>query len=147
MMVTLHDVDILARTLFGEARGEYGRSEGGLSALIAVANVVMNRMSEKSWYGATIAAVCLKPWQFSCWNRADPNYVIIKERIIDHPIFTICQGVAEAVAAGQWPDITKGSNHYHTAEMVRPPDWAREQDPILRIGRHLFYRLPGNRSS
>jgi len=144
-MPTPQDLDILARTIFGEARGEYGRCEGGLCALIAVANVIVNRVQEKSWYGTTIAAVCLKPWQFSCWNHSDPNYVIIKERIIDNPIFTICQHVAESVVQGLWPDITKSSNHYHATGMALPPDWSRGHNPIVRIGRHLFYRLPANR--
>lgn len=145
-MITSHDLDILARTIFGEARGEYGRCEGGLPALIAIANVIVNRVQEKSWYGTTITSVCQKPWQFSCWNHSDPNYVIIKERVIDHPIFMICQSVAEAVVKGQWPDITKGSNHYHATDMALLPDWSRGHNPKVRIGRHLFYRLSVNRS-
>jgi hypothetical protein len=33
-------VDILARTIYGEARGEYGHVEGSISALISVGNVI-----------------------------------------------------------------------------------------------------------
>lgn len=40
--MTHHDIDIFARTLYGEARGEY--KHHGAAALIAVANVIMNRL-------------------------------------------------------------------------------------------------------
>ena len=49
------DIDILARTIFGEARGEYEHVEGGISALIGVGNVVMNRVkAQKSHNGKSI---------------------------------------------------------------------------------------------
>lgn len=135
--------DILARTLFGEARGEYHRMEGGLSALIAIGNVVMNRVSQKSWYGANISDVCLKPWQFSCWNKGDPNYLLIKSRVMDDPLYFVCQDVAMAVMSGQWPDLTGGADHYHAIDLLQLPPWARRREPIRKIGRHLFYKLSG----
>jgi len=55
------DIDILARTIFGEARGEYDHPEGGMASLIAVGNVVMNRLQVKGRYGQSIQEVCLKP--------------------------------------------------------------------------------------
>ncbi|MES2252810.1 MAG: cell wall hydrolase, partial [Pseudomonadota bacterium] len=70
---TMGDIDILARTIYGEARGEYGRVDGGLAALIAVGNVIVNRTQQQTWFGRTVRDVCLKPYQFSCWNRNDPN--------------------------------------------------------------------------
>ena len=57
------DLDILARTLYGEARGEY--SSSGPAALIAVGNVIVNRFEKGGRFGKTLAEVCLKPKQFS----------------------------------------------------------------------------------
>jgi N-acetylmuramoyl-L-alanine amidase len=133
------DIDILARTIFGEARGEYGKLEGGMAALIAVGNVAVNRFKANGWYGQTIGEVCRKPWQFSCWNERDPNRkILIQEQIID-PVFTICYQVATKVILQEWPDLTKGSDHYHTISVN--PAWAQGQRPKVRLGQHIFYQL------
>ena len=75
--MTDHDLDILARTLYGEARGEYGTS--GPAAFIAIGNVIMNRFQRGGPYGKTITEVCLKARQFSCWNSNDPNRPLIQQ--------------------------------------------------------------------
>jgi len=70
----IEEVDVLARTLYGEARGE------GLLGLEAIANVIMNRLkiSRKKtngyWWGNSIVGICRKPYQFSCWNKDDLKY-------------------------------------------------------------------------
>ena len=74
MTVTEKDRDILARTLWGEARGE------SLAGQIAVAWTIRNRVNDgkdKSWWGEGYAGVCQKPYQFSCWNRNDPNFAYL----------------------------------------------------------------------
>lgn len=134
------DVQILARTLYGEARGEYYKLDGGLSSLIAVANVVKNRQDQQSWYGKTIGEVCQKPYQFSCWNPHDPNLKLISTMIMD-PLFETCITVAEMVINGRWPDLTKGCDHYHATTMSTLPLWALSAKPKIKIGRHLFYDL------
>lgn len=71
MTITEKDRDILARTLWGEARGESPVGQ------IAVAWTIQNRVNDgkaKSWWGEGYAGVCQKPYQFSCWSRNDPNY-------------------------------------------------------------------------
>ena len=63
-----HDIDILARTIYGEARGEIEEGKR------AVGLCILNRYKSKKWFSAnTIAEVCQKPLQFSCWNKNDPN--------------------------------------------------------------------------
>jgi spore germination cell wall hydrolase CwlJ-like protein len=55
MAVTERDRDILARTLWGEARGET------LAGQIAVAWTIRNRVNDgkdKSWWGEGYAGVC-----------------------------------------------------------------------------------------
>ncbi len=132
------DLNILTRTLYGEARGEYKAS--GPGALIAVANVIMNRARKGGRFGGTVKEVCLKPKQFSCWNENDPNYAHLKgEELLKEPIYKICLEVAEKVGSGSWPDLTRGCDHYHASSCH--PSWANPEKIKLRLGRHIFYHL------
>ena len=49
-----NEIDLLARTIWGEARGE------GQTGMQAVANVIMNRVKKGGWWGATVQDVVLK---------------------------------------------------------------------------------------
>lgn len=133
--VQAQEVDILAQTLWGEARGERPLDE----ALSAVACVVLNRVKRQTYWGTSIADVCLKPWQFSCWNLQDPNLPKLKQ--VDHrdPLFVAATRVAEKACAGQLTDKTCGATHYHARSLVPPPKWARGLTPCCVIGRHLFF--------
>ena len=135
------EIDILARTIYGEARGEYEGIDGGISALIAVGNVVMNRVKVQGRYGKSIQEVCLKPWQFSCWNKEDPNRVLLAEDKIRDPLFAVCYRVATKVALEEWPDLTKGSDHYHASTLPIFPSWTRGRKPKVRLAKHIFYQL------
>ena len=128
--------DILARTLYGEARGE------GLIGMEAIANVIINRVAlskeRQTWWGKTIEEVCLKPFQFSCWNPADVNfYKLIRVNASDD-IFRLCQRIAKRAILGILPDITKGATHYHRKDIS--PAWARRLTPVFEYKNHLFYR-------
>lgn len=136
------DIQILARTIYGESRGEYKRRDGGMASLIGVGNVVMNRLRQKSWFGNSIREVCQKPWQFSCWNSKDPNYKLLTQEIMD-PVYDVCLDVANQVSKELWPDLTKGSDHYHAVSMYPYPKWSQGQEPRIRIGGHFFYKIEG----
>lgn len=123
--------DILARTLYGEARGESVRGKE------AVACVIMNRTRRASWWGKTVAEVCRHPWQFSCWNEADPNRAKIMRVDDSDRVFRICVRIARRAIAGVLDDPTKGATHYHTRTIL--PNWARALSPSAEIGNHLFY--------
>lgn len=130
--------DVLARTLWGEARGE------GTTGMQAVAGVVMNRVriaQEKGgfWWGDTVITVCQKPYQFSCWNRADPNAKKLQSVDARDLVFATALRLARRAVIGQLADITHGATHYHAAR-VRPY-WARGKTPCAEIGAHRFYRL------
>ncbi|HVO17344.1 MAG TPA: cell wall hydrolase [Alphaproteobacteria bacterium] len=124
------DVDVVARTLYGEARGQ------PLDGIVAVASVVMNR-ARRGAYGATPAEVCLRPWQFSCWNARDPNRAIIERVQPGTFLFDVCRLVAALVLRGLLPDPTGGATHYHTKGVA--PDWSRGKTPSAVIGDHLFF--------
>ena len=67
MGISDNDLMIMAKTIWGEARGE------GRNGQVAVAWVIRNRAQCGGWFGRTIAEVCLKDQQFSCWNHNDCN--------------------------------------------------------------------------
>lgn len=125
------DIDILTRTLYGEARGEPTQGK------IAVAHVILNRVKANSWYGNTVKDVCLKPSQFSCWNPNDPNLPKIKAVTLDDAMFQHCMYAALAAGLGYVSDMTSGSCHYHSTK-VRPK-WAKNKQPVCQIGGHLFF--------
>lgn len=136
------NINILAKTIYGEARGEYYRIDGGLTALVAVANVVKNRLKHPEKYGRSIMDICLRPYQFSCWNVNDPNYVVLQNINTEHDyIFKVATEVAKGVLESDWPDLTHEANHYHTRTMKKYPAWAQGRKPVRVIGNHLFYKL------
>jgi len=137
----LSDLEIVARTIYGEARGEYHNVTGGLAPLIAVANVIMNRFKYRGIYGQNLKEVCTKPFQFSCWNNRDPNRMSLLRSTINDPLFTLCHEVARKVTREEWPDLTKGSDHYYATSLPEEPYWAHGHKPNLRLGHHVFYQL------
>nr|DAP43737.1 MAG TPA: Cell Wall Hydrolase [Caudoviricetes sp.] len=130
------ETDILARTIYGEARGE------SISGMEAVASVVLNRVAfanrrGRFWWGNSIAEVCRAPKQFSCWNRNDPNYRLICRVADTDIVFCICKRIAGRAVAGLLEDKTNGATHYHTRHVW--PAWAKGKIPCAEIGRHFFY--------
>lgn len=132
------DIDTLARTIYGEARGE------PLAGKEAVAAVIMNRVKRAKrspllnyWWGADVISVCQKPWQFSCWNATDPNREKILSVTAENRSFKSCLKVAERAISGDLSDPTEGATHYHTKAIL--PPWARRKTPSAEIGNHLFY--------
>lgn len=132
----MREIDILARTIYGEARGE------SISGQEAIASVVLNRVAFASrrggfWWGNTISEVCLKPWQFSCWNEKDPNSKIIKQVSETDVAFCICRRIAARAIAGVLDDLTSGATHYHVKKLR--PKWSINKIPCAEIGNHFFY--------
>lgn len=135
------DVDILARTIYGEARSE------GTEGMIAVACVVMNRYKAGKWFTGyriyqgkripSVAQTCLKRWQFSCWNKNDPNYVKIYNVTPMDSTFRQCVDIAQRAVSGELKDITNGATYYHTRQIK--PVWALQHTPCYRFKNHLFY--------
>lgn len=135
---TARTTDILARTIWGEARGET------LAGKEAVANVILNRakkaqLSGHYWWGDTIEEVCLKPYQFSCWNENDVNYRRVIAVDASDPNFAICQRIARRAVNGLLEDNVFGADHYHAIGIH--PAWAEGRVPVAEIGGHIFYCL------
>lgn len=128
------DKDILVRTVYGEARGE---PEQGMAA---VAHVVLNRVRAQRYWGRTIGAVCLKPYQFSCWNDKDPNRKTLLSLPVGDARLQQVAAVVEKVLSNGVADPTDGATHYHNRWMPTPPRWVRGRPPCRLIGNHAFYK-------
>ena len=127
-------ITIVAKTLWGEARGE------GDEGMRAVACVIQNRVINKV-RGTDEVSVCLANKQFSCWNAGDPNLVRM-EAVARAPdaAFRRAREIATELINGRLPDITRGATHYHAATMRQPPAWARGHEPCAVIGNHRFFK-------
>jgi len=133
-------IDTLARTGWGEARGE-GR-DGMEAVMLVVYNRWLISQDRNMWWGNSIEEICLKPWQFSCWNKNDPNRDKLTEVTPDDLSFRIALELAEDILEGlPFGDITKGATHYYSPSLVKEtPAWAEFETPTAVIGTHLFFR-------
>lgn len=129
-MTRENDIEILARTIYGEARGESSLGKK------AVACVIVNRYKSKKWFaGKSIAETCQKKWQFSCWNENDPNRAkLLKASAVE---LGECLQIAERFVDGVEKDFLNGACHYHTTKIK--PKWAEGKTADFLIGNHLFY--------
>lgn len=140
-MITSRDLEILASTIFGEARGE---SQQGKEM---VGWCVRNRVEDgnpKSWWGEGYAGVCQTPYQFSCWNANDPNraklLALSLPSAADDPVYRDCLLAALTVMqAPSIPQAYRGITHYYASNSPAPA-WAAEAQLYGAVGNHLFYR-------
>lgn len=127
-------IDVMARTAWGEARGE------GSKGMQAVLNVIMNRVRAGSWYGATPKEVCQKPSQFSVWNKNDPNYGPMLAVSDSDSNFSLAKNLARLAYAGTLPDITNGATNYLAlGSLQNVPSWVAKMEQVASIGKHTFY--------
>jgi spore germination cell wall hydrolase CwlJ-like protein len=141
------DINYLAATLVGEARGE------PIEGIIAVANVIKNRCYAS---GKNYEEVCLSPKQFSCWNQDDKNFNYIRDfhrqlengEEIKDPYLIQCIAVARCVHNNEFVDNTKFALNYVTTARYQlatsrksPVDtWITKMKPTVTLGNHVFLR-------
>ena len=133
---TEEDIDVMALTIWGEARGE------SFDGKVGVAWVIRNRMSKSPQYNwpDNIRGVCKQPSQFSCWNPGDPNLGQLTTLTEADSNFRECKEIARKVVKGELSDVSNGADHYY-ANYIATPDWARGKTPVATIGVHRFYEL------
>ncbi len=132
--------DILARTVWGEARGE------GDYGMKAVACVVMNRYrytvreGGKYWWGNSVIDICKKPYQFSCWLPNDPNYQKMLKVTTADSNFKDAMTIAYDALRGALTDVTNGADYYY-ARGTKAPSWSKGETEVAEIGNHIFYQI------
>ncbi|HEY7808789.1 MAG TPA: cell wall hydrolase [Allosphingosinicella sp.] len=131
------DAHWMALTVWGEARNQ------GEQGMRAVAHVIANRWKAKS-HGAYVTDTVSAAWQFSCWNKNDPNRAMmlaiedLTEGSASHRQWLTAKRIAAEVLAGRSADPTGGALFYHTTAVA--PTWSRGVTPVTQIGDHLFFR-------
>lgn len=135
------DVEIAARTVYGEARGEDRNTQQG------VAWAIVNRHASGKWFsGQTLAECCSmhavgnRYGQFSCWNVDDPNYVQMFRVDTNDAILAGCRGaVNTALLGASDDDITQGATHYCNLNVCHP-SWVDSAMKTVTIGKLTFFK-------
>ena len=138
------EIQCLAQNMYWESRNQSVRG------LLAVGNVVMNRMADPRFPNTACEvvhqAVMIKSWKtgeyipkrnkchFSWYCDGKPEIV----PKADEQLYELTRAMAFKIYTGWFDDITNGATHYH-AYYVRP-DWAETKTPTVRVDAHIFYR-------
>jgi len=127
------DSDIVAMTILGEARGE------GKAGMYAVACVIAQRSIEWKRNGKTITPrqVCLQDWQFSCWNKNDPNRKKLPTLLKTHQHAAYAKMLAANINNLQRSYVNNADHYCHVNTNKK---WTRGKT-IKVIGKHKFYKL------
>lgn len=128
----MRNIEWSARVAWGEARNQ------GLEGLQAVLNVMTNRSKDRR-YPSALASVATQPWQFSAFNKADPNRPLLEVVTDADSVFAQAIELAASNVRGELPDITDGATHYHS-RFISPPYWAKGAIQTAVIGDHIFYK-------
>lgn len=121
---------LLALCVWREARGEtpLGRR--------LVAWTIANRRDDaKNRWPKTIEGVILQPFQFSSFNKSDPNAVQFPT---SGTVWDDCVAAADEIFYGSTSRRTE-ANHYHVAGL--DPAWRDENKIVATEGHHVFYKL------
>lgn len=116
------DAEVITATVYGEIRG------GNQEAWENVIQVFLKR--KELGYAPTLRAVCLQPWQFSCWNpmtvhqapSADFN-AMMAAKAKDQVTWSEIEYVVLQALAGKNPNRIGAADSYY-ANTIRKPYWA-----------------------
>lgn len=112
------DLNLLARCIYAEARGEPYVGQ------VAVAAVVLNRVKSAS-FPNTIAGVIYQPWAFTSVNDGQINYT---------PNDSAYKAAQDALNG--W-DPSYGSLYYYNASTATSK-WIYSRKTVVTIGKHVF---------
>jgi N-acetylmuramoyl-L-alanine amidase len=146
LLTALSPNEIVGLTLIGEARGE------PIEDIVAVGNVIKNRLYRMGTPYKSYNDVCLADEQFSCWNSNDTNRpflidlaakMIHNEAILD-PYLVQCLFIAEGIVANKLMDNTKSAQYYMASTLlnsIKIPVWAKNRKNDIVKGNHTFFSL------
>jgi len=120
--------NVLAKTLYFEARGE------GERGMRAVATVIYNRAAGNV---AKFATVCLAPKQFSCWKSHD-GLIVEPSAPADAAAYGICIKIESEMVEGTFGPLGSWTHYYNPRGAN--PSWARNR-PFTVIGNHNFLKI------
>ena len=123
---------IVAQTILAEARGE------GRGGMYAVAACIKVRAQKRN---LSFKQVCLQPYQFSCWNKNDPNRSKM-DRLLTLPQAGYAMHLARNMDKVNTEAINQAT-HYMTVKLWKTGTvrWAQGQKPVAFWGNHAFFKL------
>lgn len=125
--LNLTDEEVLAKTLHGEAGVEKHRGR------LLVATVIWNRAKGDI---AQLRRVCLKPMQFSCWNR-DEGLILARVQLRS-PAWGDCVLIARSMLSGEFKPLNNADHYF--ADYIVPPKWSLNMKFICQEGVHKFFK-------
>lgn len=132
-----YPVILLALCVWREARGEI------FTAKQAVAWSIRNRVNRPRWWGHSFESCILMPYQYSSFNRTDPNAA--KLPVSTDPNWADALKIAIDVY-GQTPalqDTSCGADSYYDKSMDgAPPEWAAHASHVADVGNFHFFKTP-----
>ena len=149
MGVTHDEVTCLADNMYFEARNQ------SLAGMLAVSNVVMNRVADER-YPDTICEVVQEGPTRPSWKDKN-KFIPVRNKCqfswycdgkSDEPsdieTYDAIYGMAEDMLYQNMPylDITDGATHYHADYIT--PSWAYTKTRTVEIEDHIFYRWEYN---
>lgn len=124
-------VDLVARTIFGEARGE------PVLDRLAVGLVIWERVQRPGCWGSDFASVVQKAGEFSCWNPDGVNRAkILRAEHFDPLSWTVCLNLAQYIVHHAsdrdqrqvWGRLENFPTHYYRRELR--PAWAKGAEAV-----------------
>ena len=137
----ISDFEILTKTLFFECG-----STQEIFDVLMVGWVIRNRVKKGGvlgkWFGNTYERVCLKKWQFSCWNGKDINEIKKIEWGNNNFRWAMCRMAAAYIIEAPESHNPIPKVYYYYNPMLVSPKWARNMKmvtPLLRLD-HIFMK-------
>jgi N-acetylmuramoyl-L-alanine amidase len=139
----LRDSELLSLCVWREAQNQ------PVDGMRGVAHVVRNRIFGVShWWGSDWHSVILHPWQFSSFNKNDPNEKKWPTRPEDQASWELCCAAALGVFNGTDEDNTDGADYYYDTSIHFPSTWGSPANYVntLSVGRLKFFRFQPTKS-
>ncbi|MFZ5930884.1 MAG: cell wall hydrolase [Pseudomonadota bacterium] len=139
----LHDMETLARSIWGEARGESEEGQAAVAWVMrnrvqaAQAFITKQKRAHPLYGDGTLVGACRAPRQFSAWNVDDANRSKLFQLGFDDASYCRAFAVGCQVWGGLVKDPTGGATHYHRHDIE--PVWAKAMKATALIGAHMFY--------
>lgn len=135
-MPDAESVDYLARTVWGEARGEPEQGQ------VAVAHVILNRVAHRQWPD-TVKGVVTQDGQFDVWAKSYPGYARMLSVDESDANFRMALRIAREALSGQSKDPTGGAYIYFndatSTDRAFTEKVKRLASSRVDIGQHSFF--------
>lgn len=119
------DLDLLAITLYHEARGE--PDEG----MVAVGEVILNRVRHPAWKPDTIRGIITQPKQFSFFDQ-------IKDlRMHEYEQRKRSYRIASKLITGRYTPVVGKHSYFYYNPTYASPSW-KTHKLIANVGEHRF---------